>query len=68
MQKAMGLVARGLMTLLIAQRLQTARAAQRILVVDNGLVVEEGSPEELLALDGRHADLWSAMVSSSTHG
>lgn len=67
-QKAMGLVASGRTTILIAHRLQTARASQRILVVDNGLVVEDGSHEELLALGGRYADLWSAMVSSSSHG
>ena len=61
-QKAMGLVASGRTTLLIAHRLQTARASHRILVVDNGLIVEDGSHEELLALGGRYADLWAAMV------
>jgi ATP-binding cassette, subfamily B, bacterial len=65
-QKAMGLVARGRTTLLIAHRLQTARACQRILVVDNGRIVEDGSHDELLALRGRYAQLWSAMVSSSS--
>jgi ATP-binding cassette, subfamily B, bacterial len=62
-QHAMGLVASGRTTLLIAHRLQTARAAHRILVVDNGLIVEDGSHEELLALDGRYAALWAAMAS-----
>jgi ABC-type multidrug transport system fused ATPase/permease subunit len=61
-QKAMGLVASGRTTLLIAHRLQTARASHRILVVDNGLIVEDGSHEELLALGGRYAELWAAMV------
>jgi ABC-type multidrug transport system fused ATPase/permease subunit len=65
-QKAMGLVARGRTTLLIAHRLQTARTSQRILVVDNGLIAEDGSHDELLALGGRYAQLWSAMISSST--
>jgi ATP-binding cassette subfamily B protein len=59
-QRAMGLVARGRTTLLIAHRLQTARAAQRILVLDDGRIVEDGSHEELLASGGRYAELWSA--------
>ena len=62
MQHAMGLVASGRTTLLIAHRLQTARASHRILVVDNGLVVEDGSHEELLELGGRYAGLWAAMA------
>lgn len=65
-QKAMGLVARGRTTLLIAHRLQTARACQRILVVDNGHIVEDGSHDDLLALRGQYAQLWSAMESSTS--
>jgi ATP-binding cassette subfamily B protein len=63
-QAAMGLVARGRTTLLIAHRLQTARAAQRILVVEEGRVVEDGSHEELLGAEGRYAELWSAFLVS----
>ncbi len=59
-QRAMGLVARGRTAIVIAHRLQTARAAQRILVVDDGRIVEDGSHEELLELNGRYAELWSA--------
>jgi ATP-binding cassette subfamily B protein len=63
-QAAMGLVARGRTTLLIAHRLQTARAAQRILVVEEGRVVEDGSHEDLLRAEGRYAELWSAFLVS----
>ncbi|NGO06257.1 ABC transporter ATP-binding protein [Streptomyces sp. HC44] len=66
-QRAMGLVARGRTTLLIAHRLQTARASQRILVVDNGLIVEDGSHDELLKLGGHYAALWAAMMTSTAH-
>ncbi|WP_326550283.1 ABC transporter ATP-binding protein [Micromonospora sp. NBC_01813] len=59
-QRAMGLVASGRTTLLIAHRLRTAQAAQRILVVDNGRIVEDGSHEHLIARGGRYADLWGA--------
>ena len=61
-QRAMGQVAAGRTTLLIAHRLQTARISDRILVVDNGLIVEDGTHDELLALDGRYAALWAAMT------
>jgi ABC-type multidrug transport system fused ATPase/permease subunit len=67
-QAAMGLVAKGRTTLLIAHRLQTARAAQRILVVEDGRVVEDGSHEDLLELDGRYAELWSAFLVASAPG
>jgi ATP-binding cassette subfamily B protein len=62
-QRAMGLVASGRTTILIAHRLHTAQAAHRILVVDNGAIVEDGSHAELMALGGRYAALWAAVAS-----
>ncbi len=49
-------------TFAIAHRLSTVRDADRILVLDDGRLVEEGSHEELLAHDGLYADLWSVQV------
>ncbi len=63
-QRAMSLVARGRTTLLIAHRLQTARGAQRILVVSDGRIVEDGSHEELLRLGGRYRELWATLAGS----
>src|SRR5205807_8619107 len=48
-QRAMGIVASGRTTLLIAHRLQTARTADRIVVVDAGKVVAQGTHEALVA-------------------
>jgi ATP-binding cassette subfamily B protein len=49
-------------TLAIAHRLSTVRNADRIVVVDDGRVVEQGSHEELVERDGLYADLWRVQV------
>ncbi len=59
-QRAMRRVARGRTTLLIAHRLQTARVAQRIVVIEDGLVVEQGSHDALVQAGGRYSKLWEA--------
>ena len=44
--------------LIIAHRLSTVMQADQILVLDNGSLVERGTHDELLALDGLYAGLW----------
>jgi ATP-binding cassette subfamily B protein len=57
---AMQQVSRGRTTIVIAHRLQTARAADRIVVLDQGQVAETGSHEELIAAAGKYAAMWEA--------
>ena len=49
----------------IAHRLSTIRSADRIVVMDDGEVVESGDHEELLDADGEYAALWGAQVDSA---
>jgi ATP-binding cassette subfamily B protein len=49
--------------ILIAHRLSTAMRADRIVVVDEGRVVEEGSHAELVARGGRYADMYATWIS-----
>jgi len=51
-QQAMARLLKGRTALIIAHRLSTVRAVDRILVFDHGVVVEEGSHEELVARPG----------------
>lgn len=56
-QQALEVVCRGRTTLVIAHRLSTIERADRILVMEQGQIVEQGSHDELLARDGAYAAL-----------
>jgi len=56
-QAALERLASGRTVIAIAHRLSTVRDADQIIVLDRGQVAERGTHDELLALDGRYADL-----------
>ncbi|MFD4293420.1 ABC transporter ATP-binding protein [Rhodococcus sp. NPDC058505] len=51
---------RGRTTLIVAHRLTQAAAADRVLVLDRGVVIESGTHPDLVAAGGRYATLWTA--------
>ncbi|MGV9771760.1 ABC transporter ATP-binding protein [Streptosporangium sp. NPDC003464] len=48
----------GRTVVMVAHRLRTVRRADRIVFLDGGRIVEDGSHDELLRRDGRYADFW----------
>ncbi|ELM3718363.1 ABC transporter ATP-binding protein [Aeromonas hydrophila] len=58
LQQALSTFARGRTLVVIAHRLDTVMHADRILVLDNGVLCEQGRHDELLAKRGRYARLW----------
>lgn len=56
-QEAIDRLIEGKTTLMIAHRLSTLKRANRIIVVDGGRIIENGSPEELMAKKGKYYKL-----------
>lgn len=57
-QHAMAVLKKGRTTFIIAHRLSTIKSADRILVLDNGEIAEQGTHEELVALGGRYEQMY----------
>ncbi|MGW5333474.1 ABC transporter ATP-binding protein [Streptomyces bauhiniae] len=52
-------------TLVVAHRLTTAARADRVVVMEHGRIVEDGRHTDLLARDGRYADMWRTFIGQS---
>ncbi|OCC10594.1 ABC transporter ATP-binding protein [Streptomyces sp. PTY087I2] len=58
-QEALGHLTEGRTLLVIAHRLQTVAAADQILLLDDGRIVEHGTHDDLMAREGRYAFFWA---------
>ena len=55
-------ISEGRTVLIIAHRLSTLRSANRIVTMENGKVIEDGSHEELMRSKGRYSNLWNEQM------
>lgn len=65
-QAALGEALSGRTSVVIAHRLSTVRAADQILVIEAGRIVERGTHEELLAAGGRYEELYRTQFDQTT--
>jgi ABC-type multidrug transport system fused ATPase/permease subunit len=63
-QQALQTVLAGRTAVIIAHRLSTVRIADRVLVLDRGEVIEDGTPADLLASGGEYSDLHQSWLES----
>ena len=64
--RALDKLAAGRTTISIAHRLSTAARADRVLVLEHGRLVQDGSHNDLVAVDGSYARMYEAWVSSTS--
>jgi ATP-binding cassette subfamily B protein len=63
-QKALAVLLKGRTGLVIAHRLATIREADRIIVLQNGVLIEQGNHDELMAQGGLYAKLYNMNYAS----
>ena len=62
LNKAMQTAAKGKTVFYISHRLSTTRDADRIIMLERGRIIEEGRHEQLLAKNGKYAEMWNAQA------
>lgn len=65
-QKNLENISRNKTTLIIAHRLSTAANADQIIVLDQGVIIEQGTHEELLSQKGKYFEMWGKQKPATT--
>ena len=68
LQRSLDAISADRTTLIIAHRLSTVRHADRIVVLDQGRIAEQGAHEELVARGGIYARLWHIQTGERMRG
>ena len=61
-QDALEAASKGRTTLMVAHRLSTVQGADEIIVLDAGRVIERGTHQALLEMDGKYTDMWQRQI------
>lgn len=61
-------ITKDLINIIVSHRISSLRYADKIIVLDNGRVVEEGSHDELLQRNGMYAEMYTKQLSETTQG
>lgn len=64
LNRAMEEAAQGKTVFYISHRLSTTRSADRIVMLEKGRIIEEGTHEQLLAMNGKYAEMWRVQASN----
>ena len=67
LQRSIAKISQNRTTIIVAHRLSTIRRADRIIVLENGDLKEQGTHEELLRFNGKYASLWSVQTGENVN-
>ena len=62
LQRSIARISKDRTTIIVAHRLSTVRHSDAIVVLERGLIIEQGKHEDLVALGGKYATLWSVQM------
>ncbi len=62
LQRSISKISKDRTTIIVAHRLSTVRHSDTIIVLENGEIIEQGTHESLLSMNGKYASLWSVQT------
>ena len=62
LQRSIARISKNRTTIIVAHRLSTVRHSDAIVVLERGMIIEQGKHEDLVALGGKYATLWSVQM------